>query len=47
LRRVPELQKRAYLARFLVKIDVPPEIMAEDQIPDLFGQVKMMLTITW
>lgn len=41
LKRVPELQKRAYLARFLVKIDVPPEIMAEDQIPELFAQVKI------
>ena len=43
LRRVPELQKRAYLARFLVKIDVPPEIMAEDQIPDLFAQYEELM----
>lgn len=43
LKRVPELQKRAYLARFLVKIDVPPEIMAEDQIPDLFAQYEELM----
>lgn len=39
LKRIPDLQKRAYLARFLVKVDVPPEIMAEDPIPDLYAQV--------
>ena len=26
LRRLPDLRKRAYLARYLVKIDVPPEV---------------------
>lgn len=39
LKRIPDLKKRAYLARFLVKVDVPPEIMAEDPIPDLYAQV--------
>ncbi len=40
LRRIPELQKRAYLARYLVKVDVPPDFMAEDQIADLHQQVS-------
>lgn len=40
LKRIPDLQKRAYLARFLVKVDVPPEIMAEDPIPDLYAQYE-------
>jgi len=40
LQRVPDLQKRAYLARFLYKVDVPPEIMQEDQIPELYSQVS-------
>ena len=26
LKRLPDLRKRAYLARYLVKIDVPPEV---------------------
>uniref|UniRef100_A0A8W8IXD0 Intraflagellar transport protein 81 homolog n=1 Tax=Magallana gigas TaxID=29159 RepID=A0A8W8IXD0_MAGGI len=40
LKRIPDLQKRAHLARFLVKVDVPPEIMAEDPIPDLYAQYE-------
>lgn len=32
LERVPELKKRAYLARFLVKIDVPPEHLQDDAV---------------
>ena len=39
LKRIPDLKKRAYLAKYLVKVEVPPEIMAEDQIPDLYAQV--------
>lgn len=45
LKRVPELQKRAYLARFLVKIDVPSEIMAEEGIPDLYAQVILQINV--
>ncbi|KAK3094389.1 hypothetical protein FSP39_001105 [Pinctada imbricata] len=40
LNRIPDLQKRAYLARFLVKVEVPPEISAEDPIPDLYAQYE-------
>ncbi|KAJ8310527.1 hypothetical protein KUTeg_012392 [Tegillarca granosa] len=43
LQRIPDLQKRAYLARFLVKVDVPPEIMQEDQIPDLYQQYEELM----
>lgn len=32
LSRLPDLQKRAYLARFLQKIEVPPEIMQDDEV---------------
>ncbi len=35
LERIPELKKRAYLVRFLVKIDVPPEFQDDDQIVEL------------
>ena len=40
LHRIPDLKKRAYLAKYLVKVEVPAEIMAEDQIPDLYAQVN-------
>ncbi|XP_052104713.1 intraflagellar transport protein 81 homolog [Mytilus californianus] len=43
LTRVPDLQKRAYLARFLVKIDVPSEIMADEGIPDLYAQYEELM----
>ena len=39
LQRIPDLKKRAYLARYLVKLDVPPDFMAEGDIADLFNQV--------
>ena len=39
LKRLPELKKRAYLARFLVKLDIPPDFMADEQIGDLYAQV--------
>ena len=38
--KMPELKKRAYLARFLVKIEVPPEIMQDDQVADTYAQVS-------
>lgn len=39
LLRVPELKKRAYLARFLVKLDIPAEFLQDDIINDTFHQV--------
>ncbi|XP_005106145.1 intraflagellar transport protein 81 homolog [Aplysia californica] len=43
LQKVPELQKRAYLAKFLVKIDVPPEIMAEEEMSGIFQQYEELM----
>lgn len=43
LQKVPELQKRAYLAKFLVKIDVPPEIAAEDEMVGIYGQYEELM----
>ena len=38
LSRIPELKKRAYLAKYLVKVDVPPEVAADPDVSDLFEQ---------
>jgi Intraflagellar transport 81 calponin homology domain len=40
LKRMPELKDRAYLARFLVKIDIPADFMVDAQLADLYGQVQ-------
>ena len=39
LGRVPDLKQRAYLARYLVKLEVPPDFMAEPDVGELFVQV--------
>ncbi|CAG02472.1 unnamed protein product, partial [Tetraodon nigroviridis] len=44
LLRVPELKKRAYLARFLVKLDIPADFLQDDIINDTFHQVPKLLT---
>ncbi|KAF3850635.1 hypothetical protein F7725_012407, partial [Dissostichus mawsoni] len=38
LQRLPELKKRAYLARFLVKLEVPAEFLQDDVINDTSHQ---------
>ncbi|BFZ00683.1 hypothetical protein BsWGS_03721 [Bradybaena similaris] len=43
LLKVPELQKRAYLAKFLVKIDVPPEIMQEEEVNGIYLQYEELM----
>lgn len=43
LQRVPELKKRAYLARFLVKLEVPAEFLQDDVITDTYHQVVNIL----
>ncbi|XP_054628729.1 intraflagellar transport protein 81 homolog isoform X1 [Dunckerocampus dactyliophorus] len=43
LQRVPELKKRAYLARFLVKLDVPAEFLADDVISDTYHQYEELV----
>ena len=40
LRRMPGLKERAYLARYLVKLDIPPEFMADAKIAELYEQVS-------
>lgn len=39
LQRLPELKKRAYLGRFLVKLEVPVEFLQDDIINDTYQQV--------
>lgn len=41
LQRRADLKTRAYLARFLVKIDIPPEILQDDAVHDLYTQVVL------
>jgi intraflagellar transport protein 81 len=43
LRSIPDLKKRAYLARYLVKIDIPPDFIVDEQIAELFQQVRSCL----
>lgn len=38
LQRVPELEERAYLARFLVPIAIPDEQMMDQEIRSVFEQ---------
>jgi len=34
-----ELKERAYLARYLVKVDIPQDFMIDSQIAELYEQV--------
>ncbi|XP_070760629.1 intraflagellar transport protein 81 homolog [Enoplosus armatus] len=43
LQRVPELRKRAYLARFLVKLEVPAEFLQDDVINDTYHQYEELV----
>jgi intraflagellar transport protein 81 len=45
LPRTKELKTRAYLARFLVKIEVPEEMRADIEVEELFQQVWFYLGI--
>ncbi|XP_073675085.1 intraflagellar transport protein 81 homolog [Garra rufa] len=38
LQRIPELKKRAYLARFLVKLEIPAEFLQDDIIAETYHQ---------
>ena len=40
LQRLPDLQKRAYLARFLVNVDVPEHMFADDEIVEVYQNLK-------
>ncbi|XP_059177446.1 intraflagellar transport protein 81 homolog [Physella acuta] len=43
LQKVPELQKRAYLAKFLVKIEVPAEIMQDEEVNGIYMQYEELM----
>jgi len=51
LRHMTELKERAYLARYLVKIDIPQDFMVDSQIAELYEQVctyeLMSNTVCW
>jgi len=40
LQRLPDLQKRAYLARFLVNVDVPEHMFADEEIVEVYQNYK-------
>ena len=42
LSRITDLKKRAYLAKYLVKVDLPPEVAADPDVSDLFEQVPYL-----
>jgi len=37
-----ELKERAYLARYLVKVDIPQDFMIDSQIAELYEQVSVL-----
>jgi len=39
LRHMSDLKERAYLARYLVKVDIPQDFMIDPQIAELYEQV--------
>ncbi|XP_026547364.1 intraflagellar transport protein 81 homolog, partial [Notechis scutatus] len=43
LQRTNELKKRAYLARFLIKIDVPTEFLQDDTVADTNRQYEELM----
>ena len=40
LQRQEDLKKRAYLARYMVKIDIAPEMRSDSDVIDLYEQVN-------
>ncbi|XP_051509708.1 intraflagellar transport protein 81 homolog [Myxocyprinus asiaticus] len=43
LQRIPELKKRAYLARFLMKLEVPAEFLQDDVIAETYQQYEELV----
>ncbi|KAL8567199.1 hypothetical protein ACOMHN_046609 [Nucella lapillus] len=43
LPRVPDLQKRAYLAKYLLKIDVPADIMQDEEVNGIYLQYEDLM----
>ena len=40
LQRIEDLKKRAYLAKYLVKIEIPTEVAADADVSDLYDQYE-------
>merc|ERR1719327_1811741 len=40
LQRLPELQKRAYLARFLVNVEVPEHMFTDEEVVEVYQNYK-------
>mmetsp|Transcript_24055 Transcript_24055/g.52509 ORF Transcript_24055/g.52509 Transcript_24055/m.52509 type:complete len:690 (+) Transcript_24055:253-2322(+) len=40
LHKLPELQKRAYLARFLVNVEVPEHMFTDEEVAEVYQQYK-------
>jgi len=40
LKNLPDLKKRAYLAKFLVPLNIPPEFLSDEDMKNLFQQNK-------
>ena len=40
LQRLPELQKRAYLARFLVNVEVPEHMFSDEEVVEVYQNYK-------
>lgn len=43
LKNIPALQKRAYLAKYLVKVEVPADIRQDEQMQDLYPQYEELI----
>ncbi len=43
LSRIDDLKKRAYLAKFLVKVDIPPEVAADPDVSDMYIQYEELI----
>ena len=43
LRRMADLKKRAYLAKFLVKVDVPHEVLADADVAELYDRYEGLI----
>ena len=40
---MPDLKKRAYLAKYLVKVDVPPEVVSDPDVADIYEQYEQLI----
>ncbi|XP_018021151.1 intraflagellar transport protein 81 homolog [Hyalella azteca] len=43
LQRPEELKKRAYLAKFLIKVDIPQEFLGDADISEVYGKYEMLV----